>query len=107
MIASYLDKIPENKRNNIRRLRDCVLGILPEADESLHYKMPTYSYKGKNILAFAAQKNYYSVYILDPCVMEKYKAHFEHLSSGKSCIRFKHIDQFPLHIFEQIISDYR
>lgn len=107
MIASYLDKIPENKRSNLWRLRNCVLGILPEADESLHFKMPTYSYKGKYILAFAAQKNYYSVYILDPSIMEKYKSHFQHLSLGKSCIRFKHIENFPLHIFEQIISDYK
>ena len=57
--------------------------------------MPTYDYKGAMLCAFASQKQYMSLYV-EPRVLDRHRKELHALSLGKSCIRFKSIDQLPL-----------
>lgn len=105
MISSYLEKYPQERQDVLLELQSLILKHLPKVEESLKYKMPTYRLNGKDVLAFAAQKQYFSVYIMNLKLKEKYAADFSHLNVGKSCIRFKKLEQFPLNTFEKILKD--
>lgn len=105
MISSYLEQLPQERQDVILKLRELVLKHLPSVNESLHYKMPTYRVGDKDVLAFAAQKHYYSVYLMNLKLKAKYADDFAHLNVGKSCIRFKKLEQFPLDSFEKILKE--
>lgn len=105
MIDDYLTKLPEERQTVIIKLQELTKQHLPKVEESLHYKMPTYRINGKDVIAFAAQKHYFSVYIMDIRLIEKYTDDFSHLNIGKSCIRFKRLSQFPLQSFEMILKE--
>lgn len=105
MIEQYLKDISQEKQKVILQLRATVFRAFPNIKEDIKYKMPTYSIADKVIVAFAAQKNHFSVYIMDTKIKEKYATHFEHLSTGKSCIRFTDINNFPIQMFEIILKE--
>ncbi len=56
------------------------------------------------LCAFASQKHYMSFY-LDPEILQQHKELFHGLRLGKSCIRFKKLEQLSLGTIEQILAD--
>jgi len=87
------------------------------AKEYFMYNMPGYgSFKYKNykketldwpIIALASQKNYISLYICavedGEYIAEKYKDELGKVSVGKSCIRFKKIEDLHLTALKKVI----
>ena len=92
-VNEYVENIREDHRSTIEKLRGLVLGVVPGAIKSIKYGMPTYD---GDICAFAAQKHYFSLYIMNTLILEKHKSKLGYLNVGKSCIRFKRIEQLPL-----------
>lgn len=61
-VDDYLNLLDETGRNTLSEIRALIRKTVPEAKESMKYKMPFYEYHGL-LSAFAAQKNYYSFYL--------------------------------------------
>jgi uncharacterized protein YdhG (YjbR/CyaY superfamily) len=85
-VPAYLASLPSRKRAEFEALRDWVRGVLPDAAETMSYKMPTYEGRGK-ICAIAAQKRYFALYICETDTLERHRsrirfAHFEDLPRG-------------------------
>lgn len=61
------------------------------------------------LIALAAQKNYISLYacvVLDgQYIAEKYEPRLGKVNSGKSCIRFKHVDDLDLDGLREMLTD--
>ncbi len=65
MSAQQIDEYPrcfleEPKRSTLARLRQTILGILPEAEQGISYGMPAFKVQGKTVAGFAAFKNHLS-----------------------------------------------
>lgn len=101
--ASYLAQLPSARRAALETLRAMILQAAPEAQESMQYGMPTYTYPG-GMFALAAQKNYLSLY-MDVNVVENHRAELGKLSIGKSCIRFKRLEQLPLETIQTMLVE--
>jgi hypothetical protein len=54
----------------------------------------------------AAQKGYVALYVA-PEVLERHKPHFPGVSTGKSCLRFKRIDQADPAALRRLLVDLR
>ena len=67
--------------------------------------MPTYEHEGKAVCAFASQKNYMSLYVMNNRVVGKYRRELSHPSVGKSCIRFKKLEDLPLGTIRRILRE--
>ena len=92
--------------------------MAPSLKPHFAYNMPGYgSFKYKNYkneiidwptVGLASQKNYISLYICTvqngEYVAEKHKNELGRVSVGKSCIRFKKIDDLNLKALEKIIK---
>jgi hypothetical protein len=65
--------------------------------------MPTYELDDV-VCSFASQKHYMSLY-MDVDLVEKHRVELEHLDVGKSCIRFKRIEDLPLETVSQILVE--
>jgi uncharacterized protein YdhG (YjbR/CyaY superfamily) len=102
-VDAYLAGLEPDRRAALEQLRALVFEMVPDAVETMRYCMPTYELDGV-LCSFASQKHYMSLY-MDVRLVEKHKAELEHLDVGKSCIRFKRIEDLPLETVRQTLVE--
>jgi uncharacterized protein YdhG (YjbR/CyaY superfamily) len=103
-IDDYLEKLGPDRRAALAQVRSLILEAVPDAVESMKYRMPTYEYGGAMLCAFASQKRYMSLYV-EPPILDGHSEELLRLDLGKSCIRFKSIDQLPLATVRAILRE--
>ncbi|MFQ6676955.1 MAG: DUF1801 domain-containing protein [Fidelibacterota bacterium] len=124
-VKEYLDELPIERRKTITAVRTVIVNSLPHGYEEtmnwgmISYEIPlkvypnTYNKRPLGLAALASQKHYISLYLM--CVymnskrMDKLQKGFSDMginpNMGKSCIRFKTVDQIPLEILGEIIAE--
>ncbi len=117
-VREYFDLLPKERREPIEFLDNLIKKTAPSFKQNFLYNMPGYgSFKYKNykketidwpIVALASQKNYISLYICavedGEYIAEKYKNLLGKVSVGRSCIRFKKIEDLNLETLKKIIK---
>ncbi|WP_131537383.1 DUF1801 domain-containing protein [Pedobacter nototheniae] len=125
-VAEYINSIPEERKEAISKLRNCVVENLPKGfDERIIYGMigyvvphslypAGYHCTPEQPLPFmniASQKNFIAVYHMGlysfPDLLEWFKTEFpKHskfkLDMGKGCVRFKKIDAIPYELIAEL-----
>jgi hypothetical protein len=121
-VDQYLEELPQERREVISQVRGVILENLPEGYEEtmnwgmIAYEVPlsrypdTYNKKPLMYMALAAQKNHYAVYssgvYMDPLGESWLRSEFESagmkLDMGKSCIRFRKLENLPLPVIGKI-----
>lgn len=102
-VPAYLDELPPERKAELTTLRSVIREAAPAAAETMRYGMPTYE-MGEMLCAFAAQKNYLALYV-DPAVVEAHRTELGGLDVGKSCIRFRTLDQLPLGVVRTMVAE--
>ena len=115
-VAAYLDDLPTDRQQALSEIRKVILSNLPNGyEENINWGMITYevplaiqpnTYNGQPLMyaALASQKNYMAVYLCGlscvPGAEENFSAAWKKtglkLDMGKSCIRFKKIEDIDL-----------
>lgn len=126
-VDEYIAQLPEERRAVIRAVRETILKNLPEGyDEGMQYGMIGYYVphslypKGYHCdpkqplpyIALASQKNYMSVYLTGGYSDDSFRNWFEKayadagkkLDMGKSCVRFKKLEDLPLEVIGQAVA---
>jgi hypothetical protein len=123
-VQGYLDELPPDRREVISQVRKIILDHLPEGyAETMGWGMISYgiplerypnTYNGQPLAyaALAAQKRYYALYLMgvyqDKEQEEQLRAAFEKagkkLNMGKSCLRFRKLDDLPLDVIGDVIA---
>lgn len=116
-VAEYLAMLPPERKDTIRELHNFIRKTVPKlksyfASNMLGYgSFPYKNYKKEPItwpiIALANQKNYISLYVCSveagQYIAEKYKKELGKVSVGKSCIRFKKIDDVNLSALKKVL----
>ena len=114
----YFDALPEDRRAIMEFLDTFIKENTPSLKPNFLYNMPGYgSFKYKNYkkelldwptIAVANQKNYISLYVCavkdGEYIAEKHKDELGKVSVGKSCIRFKKIEDINLDVLKKILK---
>lgn len=117
-VKEYLASVPEERREAINFLHQFIQKAAPKLKTHFAYNMlgygsfPYRNYKKELItwpvISLANQKNYISVYVCavdkGKYVAERYKKDLGRVSVGKSCIRFKKIEDLNLPVLKKIIQ---
>ena len=123
-VAGYLRALPSEQRGVLTKLRQVIRKHLPKGYKeatnwgAITYEVPlkrcpdTYNGQPLCYLAIAAQKNYLSLYLMtvygDPAKKKQLEDGFaragKRLDMGKSCIRFRSLDDLPLDTVADIIA---
>ena len=103
-VDDYLDQLPPDRKYAVSSLRELIFETIPEAEETFQYKMPTYDAGGDFLAAVASQKHYISLY-MNTDMVEAHKDELSHLNCGKSCIRFKRLEDLPLETVKSILLE--
>ena len=123
-VAEYLAGLPQDRRQAIELVRRTILEHLPEGyEEAMNWGMITYqipldrypdTYNGQPLMyaGLASQKNHMAVYLSgiysSDAAREKfeaaYKATGKRYDVGKSCVRFKKLDDLPLELIGETVA---
>ncbi|MBM3206695.1 MAG: DUF1801 domain-containing protein [Candidatus Staskawiczbacteria bacterium] len=117
-VSEYVNMLEPSRKKTIEFLHKFIKKTSPKLKSHFAYNMLGYgSFKYTNykkeivywpIIALASQKNYISLYIcaLDngEYLAEKYKEKLGKVSVGKSCIRFKEIENINLKELSRLIK---
>ena len=123
-VEQYLGELPDDRKESLLIVRQTIINNLPSGyEEVMNWGMITYevplkiypdTYNGKPLMyaALASQKKYMSVYLMGCYMVPKIRNKFEKayiksgkkLNAGKSCIRFKKVDDLPLKLIGETIA---
>ncbi len=123
-IHEYLTEMPDDRREDIKNVRKTILANLPEGyEEALNWGMITYqvpleiypdTYNKKPLMyaALANQKNHMAVYLtgiymdenLNQDFEKKYHETGKRYDVGKSCVRFRKLEDLPLELIGESIG---
>ncbi len=123
-IEEYISGLPEDRAEQIAQVRKTILENLPDGYEEtmnwgmIAYQVPlsvypdTYNKQPLLYAALASQKNHMAVYLSGIYVFEERSTAFEaayretgkRLDMGKSCVRFRKIENLPLDLIGKTIA---
>lgn len=123
-VEDYLNELPEERRQAIDALRKVILENLPNGYEEvmnwgmITYQVPletysdTYNKKPLMYAALASQKNHMAVYLTAIYMDEEasrefetaYKSTGKRYDVGKSCVRFRKLEDLPLELIGNSIA---
>lgn len=102
-VTEYINSLEKETGEVLAKLREIFLQIAPSAEESMKYKMPTYTLADK-IFAFAVQKNYISVYVSNHKLISEHSDTIGKQKHGKSCIRYNKPEHINLEGLEKLLT---
>lgn len=120
----YIESLPGDRREAIAAVRAAILEHLPEGyEEGIQYGMigwyiplerypETYNRQPLSVAGLASQKSYMSLYLNCVYSDSDEKEWFEQrwaetgkkLDMGKSCVRFKNLEDLPLDVVGEAIA---
>ncbi len=123
-VAEYLAALPPERRDALEAIRAVILERLPPGyEESFGYGMLVYqvplavypdTYNGQPFMyaALASQKQHISLYLMavygDDGIRDRFlaawRASGHRLDMGKSCVRFRRLDDVPLDVVGDAIA---
>jgi uncharacterized protein YdhG (YjbR/CyaY superfamily) len=104
-VDAYLEALSPERRDALLALRDLVRRTIPKAEESMRQGMPTYVRGEKPVVSMASQKHYMALYVCEADALLGHQDELLHLNVGKSCIRFRRLQQLPLPVIEKIVRE--
>jgi uncharacterized protein YdhG (YjbR/CyaY superfamily) len=123
-VEEYLESLPPDRREAISTLRDVINANLPEGYvEQLEWGMvtwvipledypDTYNKRPLSYISLASQKNHMALYLMglyaegpeESWFRQQYAERGMKLDMGKSCVRFKHLDEVPLDVVGEVVA---
>ena len=123
-VEEYLAGLPQQRQADLETVREVILNNLAEGFvESMNfgmiaYEVPlemfpdTYNKQPLMYAALASQKNYMIVYLMSIYATEEARTKFERvyeasgkpMDVGKSCVRFKRVEDLPLDLIGEAIT---
>ena len=123
-VEDYLSELEDDRQEAVSAVRSVILDNLPEGyEETMQYGMISYivplsvladTYNGQPLMyiALASQKQYMSLYLtnvygdesVEKWFKERYLATGKKLNMGKSCVRFRKLDDLPLELVAEVVA---
>lgn len=99
-IDSYIAAQPEDIQPLLNQVRGALRAALPNAEERISWRMPTYWYK-QNIVHFAAFKRHIGLYPGDKAVVH-FKERLSEYKTSKGAVQFPYNKPLPLALIAEI-----
>ena len=123
-VKEYLESLPEERRAVIAKVREMILRNLPDGYRErmnwgmISYEVPlerypsTYNKQPLVYVSLASQKNYNALYLTgsygdgssESFLKKEFAKAGKKLDMGKSCLRFRSLDDLPLAALGKLIA---
>jgi uncharacterized protein YdhG (YjbR/CyaY superfamily) len=103
-VDEYIASQPDGAQSALNRVRSTIRKAVPQAEETISYKMPTYRLHGERILFFAGWKRHYSLYPATKRIIATFKQELAPYEISKGTIRFPLSEPIPAKLIERIVK---
>ncbi|MDA1142033.1 MAG: DUF1801 domain-containing protein [Planctomycetota bacterium] len=123
-VEEYLKELPQDRREVVSTVRDVIVRNLPKGfQETMNWGMISYevpleiypdTYNGQPLAyaSLAAQKNHFALYLMcvygssknEAWLKEEFEKAGKKLDMGKSCVRFRKLEDLPLKAIGKLIA---
>jgi uncharacterized protein YdhG (YjbR/CyaY superfamily) len=108
-VDRYIRTAPVEVQAVLRKIRKAIREAAPEADESISYGMPFYSYPGevgikRRLCYFGIQRTSLALY-LRPADLEPHAKQIAKYKSTKSALHFPLDAPIPIRLIQQLVRD--
>jgi uncharacterized protein YdhG (YjbR/CyaY superfamily) len=100
-IDDYISTFPEKVQKQLKELKSIIKTIVPEAEETISYAMPTFKLMG-NLVHFAGYKNHIGFYPAPSAIIQFEKELFNY-NTSKGAIQFPIGEPLPTKLIEKIV----
>ena len=84
----YRNDVTGEQSEMLETIRNAILSVAPDTEEIIEHGMLGYP----GLANLAAQKHHVALYVL-PAVLAEHRESFSGADCGKSCLRFRRLDQ--------------
>ena len=103
-IDSYLAGVGEPKRSTLQQLRQCVLDVIPDAEECISYGLPAFKVKGKSVAGFGAFMNHLSYLPHSGSVLPALAADLAGYEATKGSLHFPADQPLPPALVKKLVT---
>ena len=102
-IDAYLSALDEPKRQTLEALRRSILDVVPDAQQGLSYRMPSFKLRGKTVAGFAAFKDHLSYLPHSGSVLAALGDEVAGYDTTKGSLKFAIDEPLPKPLVEKLI----
>jgi len=101
-IDEYIAAFPPDVRETLQAIRQTIRKAAPDAEETIKYRIPTFTLKG-NLVHFGAYKKHIGFYPT-PSAMEKFEEELSAYEGSKGAVRFPLDEPVPFQLITEIVK---
>ena len=101
-VAAYLKAQRAAHRAMLEQVRRAIARALPQAEETISYKIPAFRMNGRVIIYFAGFKTHYSIYPASDALLAALPGELEARRISKGTLRFPFSEPVPEKLIERI-----
>lgn len=102
-IDEYLATVSATQKPHLEHIRRLVTKLVPEAEETISYAMPTFKYKGRPLIHFAAFKNHMSIYPTSGPIDGPLSDELAKFKVAKGTLQFTEDNPIPDALIEHVV----
>lgn len=102
-VDEYIAGFPKEVQKVLVKVRMTIRKAAPRAEETIKYKMPTFTLNG-NLIYFAAFKKHIGLYSMPRTGIEKFKKELSRYQGEKGSVKFPLDEPIPFDLIEKIVK---
>ncbi|MCI0579973.1 MAG: DUF1801 domain-containing protein [Chloroflexi bacterium] len=102
-IDEYIASFPNDVQEILEKIRMTIRDAAPDAEETISYRMPTFTLKGSYLVYFAAYKKHIGFYPA-PIGNAEFKEEMAVYESGKGTLKFPLDKPIPFDLISKIVQ---
>ena len=87
-IRAYLAAQPPGTRAVLKRIRETIRAVAPEAVDSFSYRIPGVKLEGKTLVWYAGFKHHASLYPIGDAIRKRFARELDGYETSKGTVRF-------------------
>lgn len=106
-VDAYIAAVHEPARSTLEKTRSAIRAAAPQAEETISYQMPTFKYRGKFLLSYAAFKDHCSLFPMSGSFFSDHLAELKAVSAnftGKGTLQFPLDRPLPATVLKKIVK---
>jgi uncharacterized protein YdhG (YjbR/CyaY superfamily) len=103
-VDAYIARQAAEAQPTLRRVRNTIRKLLPTAEETISYQIPTYRQDGQYVVYFAGWKQHWSLYPVTEPIRQELGAALLPYKLSKGTARFPLGEPVPTKLLERIVK---
>ena len=103
-IDEYIARFPPDTQEILKQIRTTIKKVVPDAEETISYGIPTFNLNGTYLIYFAAYKKHIGFYPVPSGIEEIDKGFASFKTSGKGTIQFPLSKPMPLNLITKLVK---